>query len=108
MKTAKRADKGIEPAEAKEPLDIDEVFVRLRPAVSGFPKAAMFDLRDRGFSSPFEQLVGSLISARTRDETTLAVCLRLFAVANTPELMAALDEAEIASLLHGATFSEAK
>ena len=69
---------------AKEPFDIDEVFRRLRKAVAGVPKAAMFDLRDRGYSSPFEQLVGSLISARTRDETTIAVCLRLFAEARTP------------------------
>ncbi|MHC5540481.1 endonuclease III, partial [Singulisphaera rosea] len=63
----------------KEPFDIDEAFRRLRRAVEGLTKAAMFDLRDRGFGAPFEQLVGSLISARTRDETTLAICLRLFA-----------------------------
>jgi endonuclease-3 len=68
----------------------------------------MFDLRDRGFSSPFEQLVGSLISARTRDETTLAVCLRLFAVANTSEAMADLDEGDLVALLRGATFPEPK
>ncbi len=68
----------------------------------------MFDLRDRGHGSPFEQLVGSLISARTRDETTLAVCLRLFAVANTPATMAALDEAELVDLIRGATFPEPK
>jgi endonuclease-3 len=93
---------------AKEPFDIDEVFRRLRRAVSGLPKAAMFDLRDRGFGSPFEQLVGTLISARTRDETTLAVSLRLFAVARTPEAMAALDEAELIPLLKPATFPEPK
>ena len=73
-------------------FDIDEAFRRLRRAVAGLPKAAMFDLRDRGFGTPFEQLVGSLISARTRDETTLAVCLRLFEVARTPEQLAALGE----------------
>ncbi len=92
----------------KEPLDIHEVFRRLREAVLPYAKAAMFDLRDRGYSSPFEQLVGSLISARTRDETTLAVCLRLFAVANTPEQMAALDESQLITLLHGASFPEPK
>lgn len=94
--------------DAKEPLGIDEVFRRLRVAVVPYAKAAMFDLRDRGHASPFEQLVGSLISARTRDETTLAVCLRLFAVANTPETMAKLEESELASLLHGASFPEPK
>jgi endonuclease-3 len=93
---------------SKEPFDIDAVFRRLRKAVANVPKAAMFDLRDRGFGSPFEQLVGSLISARTRDEATLAVCLRLFAVARTPSEMAALDEAELTRLLHGVAFAEVK
>jgi endonuclease III len=93
---------------AKEPFDIDEVFRRLRKAVAGLPKAAMFDLRDRGYSSPFEQLVGSLISARTRDETTIEVCLRLFAEARTPGTMAALDEARLVRLLRGASFPEPK
>lgn len=92
----------------KEPFDIDEAFRRLRAAVEGLPKAAMFELRDEGYGSPFEQLVGSLISARTRDETTLTVCRRLFAVARTPEQMAALDEAELVRLLNGATFPEPK
>src|SRR5262245_19383051 len=92
----------------KEPFDIDEVFHRLRKAVAGLPKAAMFDLRDRGYASPFEQLVGTLISARTRDETTLAVCLRLFAEARTPAEMAAMDEAKLVQLLRGASFPEPK
>jgi endonuclease-3 len=92
----------------KEPFDIDEAFRRLRVAVAGLPKAAMFDLRDRGFGSPFEQLVGSLISARTRDETTMEVCLRLFDVARTPQAMAGLDEATLVKLLRGATFPEPK
>ena len=92
----------------KEPFDIDEAFRRLRRAVEGLPKAAMFDLRDLGHSSPFEQLVGSLISARTRDETTMAVCLRLFAVARTPEEFAAIDESRLVDLLRGASFPEPK
>lgn len=89
-------------------FDIDEVFRRLRAAVAGFPKAAMFDLRDRGYDSPFEQLVASLISARTRDETSLAVSERLFAVANTPDAMAELPEERLVALLRGATFPEPK
>jgi endonuclease-3 len=92
----------------KEPFNIAEVFRRLRKAVAGYPKAAMFDLRDRGHGTPFEQLVGSLISARTRDETTLPVCLRLFAAARTPAEMVELGEAELTRLLHGVAFAEAK
>lgn len=93
---------------AKEPFDIDEAFRRLRVATAGLPKAAMFDLRDRGFGTPFEQLVGALISARTRDETTLAVCLRLFDRARTPEAIGRLSADELAALIRPATFPEPK
>jgi len=93
---------------AKEPWDYDEAFRRLREAVRPLPKAAMFELRDRGFASPFEQLVGSLISTRTRDETTIEVCLRLFAEARTPAEMLALGETRLVELLRGASFPEPK
>jgi endonuclease-3 len=89
-------------------FDIDEVFRRLRVAVAPYPKAAMFELRDRGYATPFQQLVASLISARTRDETSLEVAERLFAVADTPAAMAALPEERLVQLLHGATFPEPK
>ncbi|MBV9677614.1 MAG: endonuclease III [Acidobacteriaceae bacterium] len=92
----------------KEPFDIDEVFRRLREATAHLPKAAMFELRDRGYGSPFEQLVASLISARTLDETTIPVSLRLFEVARTPEALANLDEGALVKLLRGATFPEPK
>jgi endonuclease-3 len=98
----------VTPDAGKEPFDIDAVFERLRRAVAKLPKAAMFDLRDRGYGSPFEQLVGSLISARTRDETTVEVCLRLFAEARTPQQFADLPEDRLVALLNGATFPEPK
>ena len=93
---------------AKEPFDWDEAFRRLRAACADLPKAAMFELRDRGHGSLYEQLVASLISARTRDEMTTPVCLRLFAETRTPADMAALDEPTLTRLLHGATFPEPK
>ena len=95
-------------AAGKEPFDIHEVFRRLRTACAHLPKAAMFQLRDEGYDTPFEQLVASLISARTLDETTIPVCHRLFARARTPAATAALDEGELAALLRGATFPEPK
>ncbi|MBY0332130.1 MAG: endonuclease III [Acetobacteraceae bacterium] len=96
------------PAAGKDPFDIDHVFRLLREATSGLPPAAMFAMRDAGYATPFEQLVAALVSARTRDETTIPVCRRLFALARTPEAMAALPEATIAAALHGATFPEPK
>lgn len=93
---------------SSEPFDIDEVFRRLRRAVAPYPKAAMFDLREQGYDSPFEQLVGALISVRTRDETTLVACLRLFAEARTPEQLLALADARLVELLQGVGFREVK
>ena len=92
----------------KEAINIDEIFRRLRGATAGLPKAAMFELRDRGYGAPFEQLMAALISARTRDETTIAICLRLFAKARSPEALLALKESKLAELLRGASFAEAK
>lgn len=92
----------------KEPFEVDEVFRRLRRVTATLPKAAMFELRDRGYGSPFEQLVASLISARTRDETTVPVCVRLFEVGRTPEALMNLPQATLVRLLHGVTFPEPK
>ena len=95
-------------AAPKEPIDIDEIFRRLRRATADLPKAAMFELRDEGYGSPFEQLAAALISARTRDETTVPLCRRLFARARTPAALLALDDAELIALLREATFPEQK
>lgn len=91
-----------------EPFDVDEVFRRLRVAVAGVPKAAMFELRDRGYGEPFDQLVGSLVSVRTRDEDTLPACLRLFEAARGPAELAALGEAGVEHRLAGVTFAGTK
>ena len=61
---------------------------RIGEAVRPFPKAAMFELADEGFASPFELLVACIISIRTRDETTLVAARRLFELARTPAAMA--------------------
>jgi hypothetical protein len=37
----------------KRPFDIDKVILRIRAAVRPFPKAAMFELADDGFNSPY-------------------------------------------------------
>ena len=52
----------------KQPFDIETALTRIRAAVAPFPKAAMFELAERGHSSPFEQLVACIISIRTFDE----------------------------------------
>ena len=92
----------------KQPFDIDAVVDRIREAVRPFPKAAMFELAEDGFASPFEQLVACMISIRTRDETSLVVARRLFAVARTPAQVAALPDSTLAEAIAASTFHEAK
>ena len=92
----------------KEPFDIDRVMDGLREAVRPFRKAALFELFEDGFKSPFEQLLACMVSIRTRDEDTVPISRRLFARARTPAEVSALSVAEIDKLLFGSTFHEAK
>ncbi len=92
----------------KRPFDIDTVMDRVREAVMPYPKAAMFELRDDGFATPFEQLIACILSIRTRDETSLVAARRLFAEARTPGAIAALDPEEIDIVIDDVTFHERK
>ena len=92
----------------KQPFDIDAAMARLRVAVQPFRKAALFELYDEGFRTPFEQLLACLISIRTRDEDTVVIARRLFARARTPQEVGSLNVAELTRLLNGSTFREAK
>jgi endonuclease III len=93
---------------AKQPFDIDEVLRRVAEAVKPFAKAAMFELADEGFTSPFEQLIACMISIRTLDEVTLPTARRLFAAARTPAEVSRLTVKEIDRLIGTCTFHEAK
>lgn len=95
-------------AATKRPFDIHTVMKRIAEAVAAYPKAALFELADEGFRSPFEQLVACIISIRTRDEVTLPVARRFFAVARTPAEASRLPVEEIDRLIAACTFHEAK
>jgi endonuclease-3 len=92
----------------KLPFEIDVAMARLRQAVKPFAPAALFQLADEGFATPFEQLLACMISIRTMDETTLASSRRVFAEARTPAQVLALGESEIDRLIDPSTFHEAK
>jgi endonuclease-3 len=93
---------------AKRPHDIDAMMDRIREAVRPFPKAALFELADDGYGTPFQQLVACIISIRTRDEQTLPLARALFARAATPAAIANLAPQEIEALIHGCAFHDAK
>src|ERR1700756_4150315 len=88
----------------KLPFDIDVVMNRVREAVAGYPKAALFQLADEGYQSVFEQLVACVISIRTLDEVTVPVAKRLFEVARTPGEVSRLKAEEIDRLIGVSTF----
>lgn len=81
---------------------------RVREAVKPFPKAAMFELRDDGFTTLFEQIIACVLSVRTYDEVSIEAARRLFAIARTPEELAALPAEEIDDLIEDVTFHERK
>ena len=97
----------MEPA-MKVPFDIDIVMGRIQEAVRPFPKAALFELADEGYRTPFEQLLACMISIRTLDEVTLPTARRLFERARTPLAMSQLPVQTIAELIRPSTFYENK
>ena len=90
--------------EAKKPFHLPTVLKRVEKAVAAYPKAAMFQLYEMGYTTLFEQLVSCVISIRTLDETTIPLSLKLFAQARTPAEMLQLTPAQAEDLLYGATF----
>lgn len=84
------------------------VLARIEAAIRPFPKAAMFELRERGYDSLFEQLISCIISIRTLDETSLPLSERLFAVARTPQELLKLSPETLAGLLNGSQYPAQK
>lgn len=80
----------------------------IHEAVAPYPKAAMFELAELGYTTPFEQLIACIISIRTRDEDSLPIARRLLDRARTPTEMGRLTPAEIDQLISPSTFHERK
>jgi endonuclease III len=57
---------------------------------------------------PFKILVFTMLSARTKDDTTLKALCRLFAVADTPKRIAAIPRKELETILFGVGFYRVK
>jgi endonuclease III len=92
----------------KKSFDIDVALKRIEKAVQPYPKAAMFELAEQGFDSPFEQLVACMISIRTYDEVSLPTARRLLEHARTPEQMRHLTPRQIDAFINTCTFHERK
>lgn len=88
----------------KKPFDLPDMLKRIDKAIQPFPKAAMFELYQRGYTSLFEQLISCIISIRTLDETTIPLSLGLFAKARTPGELLRLSMEELAGMLNGSQY----
>jgi endonuclease-3 len=92
----------------KRPFNIHAMLRRIRQEVKQFADAAMFDLAEQGYATPFHQLVACIISVRTRDEVSLPTAIRLFEAAPTPTAVSRLSVARIAKLIRPSSFYETK
>lgn len=70
--------------------------------------APIVDLIKAQTEDPFHILVATLLSARTRDETTAEVCARLFAVVHAPGDLQRLSVTEIERLIFPTGFYHTK
>ncbi len=58
--------------------------------------------------TPFQHLVFTVLSSRTKDEVTAEVCKRLFSKVDTPEKLAEMPVEEIEELIRGVGFYRVK
>ena len=86
------------------PALVDRVMGRLAGEVGGLEAPAIEKISASQQEDPFQILIGTLLSARTQDATTLAASTRLFARARTPEAMAALTVRQIERLIYPVSF----
>ena len=93
---------------AKKAYDIDDMMRRIEVAVRPYPKAALFELAERGYDGAFEQLTACILSIRTRDEVMLPTALRFFERARTPAQVAALSVEQIDALIRSTSFHDRK
>ena len=84
-------------------FDIDRVLARLAEEVVNY-RVPVVDLIAVQTGDPYKVLVATILSARTKDETTAAAAARLFARAPEPAALARLSEEELRRLIHPVGF----
>jgi endonuclease-3 len=79
--------------------------MQLQTALVGLPQPLIDQMQAAG---PFKVLIATLLSLRTRDDTTAVAAPRLFAVADTPQTMVTLSVDEVAQLIYPVGFYRTK
>jgi len=88
-------------------INIDTVYPLLKKEVAGYD-VPIVDLIAVQTRDPFKILVATILSARTKDETTAKASARLFKKVSGLDSLAGLDEATIAKLIYPVGFYKNK
>ena len=84
-------------------FDIDEFVARLDRAYVHWQAPVITLISNKG-ATPFEVLVSTLLSLRTKDEVTAVAAARLFEQARTPRQVLALDDQVLQKLIYPVGF----
>ena len=88
-------------------FDIHAAMAILRETMLRFEQP-LVDAMGAAGQTPFRILIATILSLRTKDTLTAVVAPRLFAAADTPQAMLALDEERIAELIYPVGFYRTK
>ncbi len=88
-------------------IDITQFMEILTKEVADY-KVPIIDLMGAQTEDPFRILVATILSARTKDETTAAACARLFERAPDVQALAGLSRQEISDLIYPVGFYTSK
>jgi endonuclease-3 len=91
-------------AKAAGSKHVAAVMRQLARAIDGLEPPAVEKISEVQQENPFHVLIGTMLSARTQDATTLAASTRLFDAAPTPRAMAALTVRQIERLIYPVSF----
>jgi endonuclease-3 len=80
------------------------VMRKLARAIDDHDLPAVEKIAEESQEDPFEVLIGTMLSAQTRDPVTAAASARLFSVAQTPRTMARLTVPRIQKLIYPVSF----
>jgi endonuclease-3 len=95
------------PAARPSPSAMDETIRSMRAAVGEGQIASVTEIANRD-RDPFRILISTILSLRTKDEVTTAASERLFALADRPRTLAALDARRIERAIYPVGFYKTK
>jgi endonuclease-3 len=84
--------------------DIHQVIRILREAMQAWQPALVDDMAEAGETSPYQILIATILSLRTKDTLTAKVAPKLFALADNPHDMVRHSEERIAEVIYPVGF----